>query len=153
MNIGELGEQIVSQWLEGQGWFILEHRWHCLWGEIDLIAQLKWANTIIFVEVKTRSKGNWDSDGILSITPQKRIKILRTASMFMAEYPSFANWICRFDVALVGYQKRQRQLDSLSKNNDTQPIARIGQPVFWQGYQFTLHNYIESAFDGNKDYL
>lgn len=152
MNIGELGEEIVSHWLEGQGWFILEHRWHCPWGEIDLIAQLKSADTIVFVEVKTRSRGNWDADGVLSITSQKQAKILRTASMFITEYPNFANWNCRFDVALVGYQKRQRQLDCQLDKNDTQPIAQIGQPVFWQGYQFTLHNYIESAFDGNEDY-
>ena len=36
---GQLGETFVSQWLQQQGWTIVAQRWHCPWGEIDLIAQ------------------------------------------------------------------------------------------------------------------
>lgn len=38
-DIGELGEQLVAEWLKTQGWVILHHRWRCRWGEIDLIAR------------------------------------------------------------------------------------------------------------------
>ena len=36
--IGNLGENLVSQWLEAQGWEILHRRWRCRYGEIDAIA-------------------------------------------------------------------------------------------------------------------
>ena len=38
-DIGVLGEDLVAQWLQSQGWVILHRRWHCRWGEIDIIAQ------------------------------------------------------------------------------------------------------------------
>lgn len=38
-SVGELGEQLVAEWLQVHNWVILHHRWRCRWGEIDLIAQ------------------------------------------------------------------------------------------------------------------
>ncbi|MDY7015911.1 MAG: YraN family protein, partial [Cyanobacteriota bacterium] len=37
-KIGELGEKVVALWLERRGWRILERRWRCRWGELDLVA-------------------------------------------------------------------------------------------------------------------
>lgn len=140
-SIGKIGEQFVAQWLISQGWQILHERWRSLWGEIDIIAQDCNSNIIIFVEVKTRKTNNWDNSGILAVTPQKQEKIKQTASYFLGEYPQFANFICRFDVALVHHQPCHQ-----SSHKDPVFVIEIENPIQWQGYQLTLLDYIEAAF-------
>ena len=140
-STGQLGEQFVAQWLINFGWKILQQRWRCRWGEIDLIAQSDALPMIAFIEVKTRQSDNWDYDGIMAITPQKQAKIRKTAQIFLGRYPNLAELPCRFDVALVNYQPCQNS--SLPRNSTT---IEVGQSVQWQGYQFTLLAYLEDAF-------
>ena len=108
-TIGELGEQIVAEWLKSQGYEVIHCRWRCRWGEIDIIAKHKPSNTLVFVEVKTRSKGNWDEGGLKAISTVKQQKIYQTAQLFLAKYPYLAESFCRFDVALVSYQKNSHE--------------------------------------------
>jgi len=117
-KIGELGEKFVGQWLENQGYLILHYNWRCKWGEIDLIAQNQANSHLIFVEVKTRSRNNWDENGLWAITPKKQGKIQTTAEVFFSTNPHLVDLPCRFDVALV----------------------------FCQQGKFILKDYIESAF-------
>lgn len=162
-NIGELGEQLVAEWLQAQNWIIRHRRWRCRWGEIDLIAQQQENSSpsasfhsplLAFVEVKTRSQRNWDVDGRLAITLQKQAKLWRTAELFLAEYPELANLPCRFDVALVSCQKlSQRSCSSelastaaMGKVRQVPPV-QLGQPILVAGYQLILQDYIQSAFD------
>ena len=108
-DLGLYGEQLVQGWLERQGWKILHRRWHSRWGEIDLIAKGYNAQAggrlsspmLAFVEVKTRSQGNWDADGLLSVTRSKQKKLWTAARLFLTRHPRFAEMPCRFDIALV----------------------------------------------------
>lgn len=170
-NIGELGEQLVAEWLQAQNWVIRHRRWRCRWGEIDLIAQQQENSSssasphlplhtsfhspiLAFVEVKTRSRRNWDLDGRLAITLPKQAKLWRTAELFLAEYPELANLPCRFDVALVSCQKLSQRSCSeelastaaIGKVRPVQPV-QLGQPLLVAGYQLILQDYIQSAFD------
>jgi len=202
-NIGELGEELVAEWLQAQDWVILHNRWRCRWGEIDLIAQqnpsqheaedkeqerhpslntsvtkapsrsvinctptrdnkdfCQKSTLLAFVEVKTRSRGNWDADGLLAITPPKQAKLWRTAQLFLAERPDLANLPCRFDVALVSCQRLSQpsHLEWFELSDSSASSAEIakttnvvsvqlGQPVLMTGYQLILQDYIQSAFD------
>ncbi len=157
INIGELGEQLVAQWLHTQNCEILHRRWRCRWGELDLIALLKSSEgdlpstekQLLFVEVKTRSQGNWDSDGLMAITPQKQAKIGKAAQMFLATYPDLADLPCRFDVALVRLQRCVNSSNiSFSQVSDLSVIKPNSQTMLTlQGYQVILQDYIPAAFD------
>ncbi len=138
-TIGELGERLVLQWLQDQGWIILAYRWRCPWGEIDLIAR---SDLLAFVEVKTRSRGNWDADGLLAITKQKQRKLSRCANYFLSTDATIGELPCRFDVALVSYYPLGEPLADLPS-----PTISLGQPFLMDKYQLVLHQYLESAFD------
>jgi putative endonuclease len=140
-KLGQLGEQIVTAWLTSQGWNILQRQWHCRWGEIDIIAYA--SHSVIFVEVKTRSQGNWDLNGLLAVDAKKQEKILTTAQSFLAEFPQFADCYCRFDVALVKGKKFSQE----TSNQSLLPHQiNLNRPINYQGYQLTLINYLENAF-------
>lgn len=178
-DIGVLGEDIVAQWLQSTGWKILHRRWRCRWGELDLVARLDShyetagetqgvrllrinpkskieLPLIAFVEVKTRSKGSWDAGGLLAITPQKQAKLWQAAQCFLTTYPDFADYPCRFDVALVSCQKlvnrqqSQSPKTALTKAEATDlsslPI-QLGQAIKFAGCQLVLQQYLPSAFD------
>lgn len=168
--VGQLGEAIVAEWLQAQGWEVLAHRWHCRWGEIDLIVRsgalpggaipqgrcdgdadgvnpMPNQPTVAFVEVKTRQQGNWDANGLLAITRQKQAKLWKAAQSFLADAPHLANLACRFDVALITYGPAS-QWQSASLSVRGKGAIALGQPVYRDGYRLTLATYLPHAFEG-----
>ncbi len=148
-DIGKLGEILVAHWLTTQGWGIVQQGWHCRWGEVDIIARQQTAtaqeDTLAFVEVKTRSQHNWDQDGLLAVTLQKQAKLGTTAALFLAAHPELAALPCRFDVALVSYQRSPRPTTPAVAPPLPAPMA-LGQPVAIEGYQLILQTYLVAAF-------
>ena len=143
ISLGELGEQLVAKWLQDQEYQMLHHRWRCRWGEIDLIARHQAEPILIFVEVKTRGNRSWDSRGLEAISPDKQQKISQTSALFLAKNPQFADFYCRFDVALVRYQPTNSALSIYSPDN-RQFLMRKNYPP---GYSLMLEDYLTSAFD------
>ncbi len=173
-DLGRLGEDVVAQWLVAQGWQILQRGWHCPWGELDLVACSGTEAVLAFVEVKTRSRGNWDADGVMAVTAKKQQKLWQTAQLFLADYAHLATLACRFDVALVrcqrlpvprvsrvagrsslqppsqlGGSQLERNGSGASTYDSLDQVAiQLGQPIHYGGYQLLLQDYIVSAFEG-----
>ena len=135
MDTGKKGEEVVAQWLISCGGKILHHRWRWRSGEIDLIGIE--SDVLLFIEVKTRNRSNWDADGLLAITPQKQAKILTTAELFLAKYPHLADYPCRFDVAIVRHQPMRQSIVGT-------PLHVVTVPT---GERLLLIDYIAGAFD------
>jgi putative endonuclease len=142
MNTGELGEEVVAQWLISRGNELLHRRWRSRGGEIDLIAiertegKYGASETLIFIEVKTRNRRNWDEDGLLAIDERKQAKLINTATLFLAKHPHLAEYPCRFDVAIVRHQSIQHEI--------------MGKPLYTLSVDRDcglLLEYIHSAFD------
>lgn len=153
-DIGTLGEDLVAKWLQLQGWAILHRRWYCRWGELDIIARRQ--AELVFVEVKTRQRKNWDADGLLAITASKQAKLWQAAELFLADRPELAELDCRFDVALVRSDRFPAKLfphidDRVSdlsfsqerSNHQDYPYPECTLP---SGYRLSLQQYIQSAF-------
>ena len=164
LEAGNLGEQLVAHWLQQQRWDILAQGWHSRWGELDIVAYKPKAEAeecLAFVEVKTRSRGNWDLDGLLAITPTKQAKLWKTAQTFLAKHPDWTEYPCRFDVALVQYIQRPmaKPKPPAQIHNPASALTQQVQPSFPEGfalgdtarvpeYALTLVTYIEAAFSG-----
>jgi len=144
LAIGEWGEAIVARWLECQGWEILHRRWHCRWGELDLVAISP--QTLAFVEVKTRGSSNWDAGGLLAITPQKQAKLQQAAELFLSEHPQFAEFPCRFDAAIVCHRPLPRSQPPAVSSVIPAQIS-LGEPFVLANRQWRFQLYLESAFD------
>jgi putative endonuclease len=150
LDKGALAEALVAQWLTQQGWKILDRRWTCRLGELDLVAYHPSPARIIFVEVKARSSGNWDADGMLAVNGRKQAKLWRAVQLFLADHPHLAELPCSFDVALVHCRKGDgRKGDSRKGGQETAPDSpvTIGEGRAIAGYTLTLQQYIPAAFE------
>lgn len=140
-ELGTLGESLVATWLQTQGWRQCDRQWHCRWGEIDLVmahGPVSSSGLLAFIEVKTRSQGNWDAYGLMAITRSKQAKLWKAAQLYLLKHPQWAEATCRFDVALVAC----RQQSAIPKSDSARQMA-VGDRRY-----LVLQDYIDNAFDG-----
>lgn len=99
-SVGAVWELAAQAELERAGLRLVARNWHCHYGELDLV--MREGEVLVFVEVRYRDSAA-SADGTASIGPAKQRKLVRTAEMFLAAHPDFANHTCRFDtVAFSG---------------------------------------------------
>lgn len=104
-TLGRRGERMASRALRKRGMKILARNYRCPRGEIDLIAldrstRREWdAETIVFVEVKTRTSDRYTSPaGAVDAEKQRRLR--RAADYYLASRPT-DEYAVRFDIVSI----------------------------------------------------
>lgn len=96
-EIGKIGEELATQYLNNNGYKILERNFRGNKGEIDIIATEE--NQIIFVEVKARTNFKYGRPAE-AVTKQKQIHIEKTAEYYVLKN-KMEHKSMRFDVVEV----------------------------------------------------
>ena len=84
-EVGKIGEELAKEFLEEQGYKIIEQNYKTKYAEIDLIGEYK--NKLVFVEVRTKIGENFGTPED-TINKQKLWKVLQNAKA----YSAFKNW-------------------------------------------------------------
>ena len=95
--VGMAGEAAAEAELRRDGLEIIARSFRARCGEIDLIARD--GAVVVFVEVKTRTGDGFGRPSD-AVTPAKRLRMSRAASVFLAR-SGWAERPCRFDVVEV----------------------------------------------------
>jgi len=77
----------------------LARRWRSAVGEIDLVVQRR--QQLVFVEVKWRQFRYKDQ----LLPAHQPHRLIRAATAFLAQYPEFSRFDCRFDLIIVHRSK------------------------------------------------
>lgn len=99
-KLGNLGEDIATEYLVNQGYHIIKRNFNCKLGEIDIIAIDNIdKNELVFIEVKTRKQNLYG-------TPAEAVNYKKTKHLYkVAEYflllNKLENTFVRFDVIEV----------------------------------------------------
>lgn len=95
-RIGNIGEDIVADYLKSKGYIISHRNFYCKYGEIDIIAEDR--KNVRYVEVKTRKEYSVVK-GADAVDNIKQSKILAAAEVY--KYRSFCSLTPHYDVAEV----------------------------------------------------
>ncbi len=93
---GDWGEALVAEYLEARGCRVVEKKWRCRFGEIDLIAEKD--GMLLFVEVKLRTNLQYGMPREY-VTAKKQEKLRAAALLYLSMHGLDAP--ARFDVAEV----------------------------------------------------
>lgn len=93
--IGLFMETKALRFLKHQGLKLIKRNFRSKQGEIDLIMMDH--ETLVFIEVRYRNNDS-HGDALASVTLTKQKKIIKTAELFLYQYPYYKSLNCRFDV-------------------------------------------------------
>ena len=98
-SIGFYGEDLSANFLEKEGYSILEKNFNCSSGEIDIIAMKD--EIISFIEVKSRFSNSFGNPKE-SVTCFKQGRIINVAKYYL-HIKKLYNYYIRFDVIEVNF--------------------------------------------------
>lgn len=90
-KVGQIGEQLAREYLQKQGYKIIEQNYRTRYAEIDLVAERKPGffakKELVFVEVRTKVGEQWGSPED-TLNREKLWKVRQNAQAYLA----FKNW-------------------------------------------------------------
>ncbi len=103
-DIGLAGEDLACTFLREKGYDILHRNWRFKRAEIDLIARKN--NTIIFVEVKTRTSSNFGPPEAF-LSEAQSLRVWDAADAYLQETQNLVGQH-RFDLIAIEYEAKNR---------------------------------------------
>ena len=104
---GHWAETLAAWLLRAKGYRILDRRYRCRAGEIDLVARR--GGHVAFVEVKVRDDLAAAAE---SVTPRQQSRIARAAEQWLAKKAQNRDYDVSFDVVLVSPRTWPRHIAS-----------------------------------------
>lgn len=95
-EFGKLGEEMAADYLNSQGYFILEKNWFFNKKEIDIICTKN--NILVFIEVKSR-QDTTPEDPSRAVTKTKKRFLIEAANAYIEKYDTDNE--VRFDVITI----------------------------------------------------
>lgn len=100
--VGEFGERLAAEHLRADGMVVLDRRWRCALGEIDIVAAD--ADCLVVCEVKTR-RSVLAGFPVEAVTPRKLLRLRRLAGAWLAAQEQYWPDV-RIDVVAVLVPRR-----------------------------------------------
>lgn len=106
-QIGNLGEKLALKYLINKNYLILAKNYYIKGGEMDIIAQDKNNQEIVFIEVKTRTSTDfgWPEE---SINEKKRLRLDKAAQKYLRENNYLFDQNYRFDSVAIELNYKTR---------------------------------------------
>lgn len=111
-KLGQWGENLAADYLQKQGYRIVERNFRNRLGEIDIIARE--GDTLCFVEVRTKTSLD-QGHPLESISERKKKHMIRTAASYLKDKRLFDVDV-RFDVVAVLPENEGEERLALIKN-------------------------------------
>ena len=96
---GLQGESLAAQYMEQNGYSILDRNWRCRSGELDIVAVLD--DSLVFVEVRTRKSISRFGTPAESVDERKQRQVRQTAQVYLMSKRLNEQRSVRFDVITV----------------------------------------------------
>lgn len=84
--LGRAGEDYAVEYLRSQGFVVIERNWRCRAGELDVVAFDEANDTLVVVEVKTRSSTSFGRP-VEAVTRLKAARLRQLAHAWLREHP------------------------------------------------------------------
>ena len=108
-SAGLFAEEKVTSYLKKLDWNILNQRYRCPFGEIDLIAQR--ADYILFVEVKKRKTLR---KALFALTNRQKQRLINSANCYLETYNMNNINNVQFDYIILDSQNRIEHLENIT---------------------------------------
>jgi len=102
--LGNWGEDLAARYLTDSGLTVVDRRWRCREGEIDIVARD--GSALVVCEVKTRTTEAFGSP-VAAVTPRKVRRLRRLAAAWLQERGEHASQV-RLDVVGILVDGRAR---------------------------------------------